>query len=883
MKFNRRKFSNCKDCPLNGEIKVSGEGPADPKIIIVGEAPGTMESREGKPFVGPAGKWLNAALGEAGIFRHRCWTTNVISCQPPKNRIDSWEATEAIKCCRPGFLKELENVSKSAKVWVPLGSTAKTAFGVSDSITKSRGSVYDGRKLPINVVGPVVPTYHPSYIMRGQLKEEPTWVADFEKIKKISKSGWKPPKEDFILYPSAQETLAFLSECTKKRSVLAVDIETTGLNPLYAKIICIGIAVDGERAISIPFLYNKAEQFFTAKEYTRVFSALRRAFKVCPTIFQNALFDVRHLQYHGIEVGNIVEDVLLAHHAYHPELPHNLGYIVSIYGTTPYWKSEVLGRDWKLDNLDKDFFVYNLRDSVVLHQVLPELLSDLKEAGTEDTYRKYSLPLIAPVMEMIDTGLPIDRKKLKTWTSSLRRKFSKIETELNELLHLPDGFNIGSDIDLRLLLYGEVHNKFVRAKKEKDEIDSAMAEAKLKHKKEPKTKKPKDRTTTKKYAELERVCRVANTKVLYQPKHTIKRTESGMSSVNEESLENIIKAANNRRAEIASLKRRTGKHELEEKQIEKLVKAVGLLLRYREVSKLLSTYSSYPIGPDGRVHGRYVIHGTATGRLASREPNCQNIPKEARSVFIAPEGKTIISADYSNLELRVLAFVSEDIPLQETFAAGINVHDANTRDLFGIEPDDPSWSQARRASKIYIFGRNYGGGLRGIFQRVTNEVPEMGLTFSRFTSVDKRYRSKHPAYAKWAENVEATVKATRRISNAFGRVRLLLGPDHAIVKEGLNYGIQSTAADIINKATIGVHNELRRNKHPAKLIGQVHDSLMIETPEETVDEVIAIMRKHMEAKYKINGKVVSFPVDFEVGQSWGEMNAWNGATEAGTV
>jgi DNA polymerase-1 len=316
---------------------------------------------------------------------------------------------------------------------------------------------------------------------------------------------------------------------------------------------------------------------------------------------------------------------------------------------------------------------------------------------------------------------------------------------------------------------------------------------------------------------------------------------------------------------IDRFKRPTEEHLNEQCQLRRLVGFVTAFIQLNAKQKMISTYTSYPIGDDGRVHPSFLIHGTATGRLSCKEPNLQNQPDEVRRIFMAEEGCLFVQADYSNLELRVLAYAANDPTLQAPFLEGKNVHDTNTRELFGVQPDEPSWKAFRRAAKVYIFGRNYGGGLEGMYRRVTLEVPEANLSFARFKAVDERYREAHPGYTVWAETLRRDVLATRRGRNLFGRTRTFYGNDNDVVKEGLNHPIQSTAADIINPVTIALW------KRGLPLVCQVHDSLLFEVKEADVEEAKAVIRQEMERGFSLNGQSVAFPVDITVGRSWGEL------------
>lgn len=851
MRFNReRNGSNCKLCPLRDRRRVYSEIVEDSTLAILGEAPGAKEDTQGRPFVGSAGRLLNAALAQAGVERFRTSICNVIPCRPTNNDLDSYEGQEALRCCEKGFHSEMEFLkSHGLRVITPLGNHALSSLSLPTGISKQRGSVLVISQSYLNGLL-ALPTFHPAFLLRGQQKQIPTFVADLAKAKTLSQGEYHPPREKFLTSPTLGDLESFVKKSCARGATIAVDIETTGLRPDKSDIFVVGLADGPEHAISVPFLEHGYKPYWVNGDEHEAKKLLERLLAECPTMFQNALFDVTHLRYHGYEVRNVAHDVLLMHHAIHPELPHNLGYIVSIYGQTPYWKDEVHLRDGRLGDLDDTVLrTYNLRDAAVLHQVFDGLQRDLDATGTRHIYENISMPLVPVLVEAQLRGISLDQRALAVWKRGLVRKQKKQEAELREGFALPQGFELGSGDHLRLLLYGHRSPQFAKA------LDVIQ------------TSKRKD---TKKYAAAATLVNVAQkTKSLWLAKRQ-RTTDSGKLSTDEESLLSLSIAANNRLQLLAKFVHKE-KYTREKKLIKQTISFIEAFRGYQETSKLLSTYSEFPTWTDGRVHTSFKIHGTKTGRLASDSPNMQNIPKEARHLFIASPGCTLLEADYSNLELRVLAFLSNDEAMINTFAKGENIHDQNCKDLFGITPSAPTWSLARRAAKIFVFGRNYGGGLRGIYERVAKEVPSLGLTYSRFCDVDQAYRTAHPAYDQWAQETRETALRDRRISNAFGRVRILLGTDEEIQREGLNTPIQGTAADIINMAMIKLFADFRVLKPSPYILLQVHDSLLVECKSSQKPAVTKLLKKRMEATYKIGAHMVSFPVEIKSGRNWGEM------------
>lgn len=865
MVFDRAKHSKCGECPFAEHKMVKGTGPEEPKIVVLGEAPGADEEKEGKPFVGASGGFLRALFGEAGYSFDQTWRTNVITKRPPKNVITSFEAEKAILSCRSGFLAELAHLSaRGAKVIVPVGNTALSALGITEKIGQARGSIYMIRmfngaiapvqKPPYDFL--VVPTYHPSYLIRGNQREAVTVVNDLSKAVSLLDGTYKPPTERFNLSPTLEEFNWFVDRCEGK--LVAVDIEKTGgLSPYKGDIMMVGLALNGEEAMVVPFITKGGMRYWSGNEEKEVRGRLNTVLKG-RTIYQNSLFDIRVLRAFGYDPAPPEHDTLLLSHSISPELKHNLGYIVSIYGRTPYWKDVVLKSDKAiLAQADDVIRRYNARDCVVLHQVLKPMLADLKENGTGSTY-EMELKLVWPVLEIMENGIKLSPTRLKKFREDLAKQLLEAERSLGKLANLPEGFSPSSDDHIRLLVYGYKANQFEKAREELKKYEE----------------NPKLNKNTRKYKGLVEKDTVATeTEPIYLPKGPRKKTDSGVPATGKDALAELGATIARRIAYLAKFDRQTPDRVEERKRLERSRDIIRQVLAYRKVAKLYSTYTGFATGPDGRVHFPYKIHGTATGRFASGDRddeagNGQNIPKVVKQVFVAEKNWRLVEMDYSNLELRILAYLADDDVLIKTFEEGKNVHDENTRLLFDIDEDHPDWDVMRRASKTYIFGRNYGGGLKGIHQRVLMQVPESGLDFKKFKEIDAEYRRLHPKYDQWYTNTVRKIKIAKRVENAFGRVRVLLGTDHEILREGINFPIQSTAADLINYGLIDLQKTFREEDRLVKLVGSVHDSVLMEAYKSQVDDCVAIAKHVLERPVEMAGRTVSFPVDVKIGTNW---------------
>lgn len=854
MKFKRTR-SRCGECPLAHKNRVWGTSGIDnPKVILLGEAPGEKEDAEREPFVGPAGAMLKQVVARSGIIWHTAHRMNVICCRPPENEIDSEEGKAAIKCCREGFLEELEALKKAgATVVVPLGNTAAEALGLSGKVTKIRGSVF-----PLEGIT-AVPTYHPSFIMRGMWHEEPTWAADLAKAYEISLKKWVKPKEKFNLFPSVEDVKEFCARALKKKALVAVDIETTSLSPYHSKIIMVGLGLSGEEVLVVPFTKKGGADYWSLGDESKVRAEVKKVLKECPTLFQNGMFDVRHLEQHGYTVGNYAEDTMLLHHVIHPELPHNLEYIVSIYGKTPAWKHVVKGQADRMINMDDtEVRTYNARDTAVLHQIFPELKKDAVELGVWEVYKRFSMRLTRPLLEMSKEGMLIDKKKI----ASLSRKFKKDEEKLRAKIivgwDLPEEFNLESTYHMQALVYGIKPKLLGEWKKELAAYD------------EPGCKKKK---TTKKYLELAAKVKVYESiKPIRVPDVKVRGTSSG-KALDDEAFLQIQRGCFSRIEALEGRVKKLDEAEAEKKELRRTLEFAKLYGEWSQVSKMAGTYSGYPVGPDGRVHPNYKIHGTATSRLSCSDPNLQNQPEEVQGVFVAGPGRVIIKADYSNIEYRVMARMTGETELEAQFAAGQNFHDINTRLLFGIEKGDPMWGPCRRVAKTFIFGLSYGGGLNGIYNQILAAGIGIELSFSKFKAIVDEYFEKLANYKKWRDAITKQARETRCVETAFGFKRFLLGTPDEIERQALNTPIQGTASEITEEAICDCYDSFEKPKHKewrARLGCTVHDSILVECQEEYKMEVAREMKKIMEKPYVICGKPMSFPVDIEVGPSWGE-------------
>jgi DNA polymerase-1 len=302
------------------------------------------------------------------------------------------------------------------------------------------------------------------------------------------------------------------------------------------------------------------------------------------------------------------------------------------------------------------------------------------------------------------------------------------------------------------------------------------------------------------------------------------------------------------------------------------------LLRYRELTKLKSTYvDALPVlvGGDGRLHTRFNQAVAATGRLSSVNPNLQNIPirteqgQRIRRAFVASPGNVLLVADYSQIELRVLAHIADEQALIGAFAHGEDVHRSTAATVFGIAPELVTAEQ-RRAAKTINFGILYGMSAFGLSQALKISTKEA----DRFITA---YLDQFPGVRKYVEETQQSAEREGKVETLYGRVRWL--PDiqskNRALRENarrmaINARIQGTAADLLKKAMIEIDCRLRAEHPDARLLLTVHDELVLEVPEGKVDAVAALVKSGMEGVAELK---VPLMVDVGSGPSWYEAKA----------
>lgn len=303
---------------------------------------------------------------------------------------------------------------------------------------------------------------------------------------------------------------------------------------------------------------------------------------------------------------------------------------------------------------------------------------------------------------------------------------------------------------------------------------------------------------------------------------------------------------------------------------------IDLITQYREVAKLKNTYiDTLPVMVDkhSRLHTTYALTVAQTGRLSSNDPNLQNIPtrtdlgRRIRTAFVAGPGNKLVSADYSQFELRLAAILAKDTELIEMFNRGADIHTATAAMVYEREPEDVT-KQMRRAAKVINFGIIYGMSPHGL-----SEATGMGR--DQAVKFIDRYKEVRRPLFDYMERVKEQAKKDGYVETLFGRRRPM--PDihsgnfvvrQAAERAAINMPIQGTEADLMKMAMIEIDKLLTGKYSDCKMLLQVHDSLIVECPVDLTEDVSALLKKTMEGVYKLP---VRLDVDVTSGVNWGEL------------
>lgn len=837
----KAKFAQCDKCPLKDSPFVSSEGLnlETSDFIFIGEAPGKEEVIAERPFVGQSGQLLNHVLSWLKIDRQKCLITNSCLCRPELNRTPTFEE---IQCCRERLIYEI--TQKQPKVLITMGAIANKSIFNNETIgitefRKTPGIWSDDFKCWI------VPTFHPAALLytpskfieyRGDLKKI-TFLKDKEK-------GYYSIKTKRYILDTFDKFFR-ACEIIESKKLVVIDVETTGLDWKIDKILEIGITYKEDTALIVP-----REML----EYNFVRSRLQEIFKNNNIIFiyQNGQFDTKFLitQY-GFDV-RINEDTMLLHYCIDERRGiHSLTNLSMEYLGAEDYEAEFKktiprfvgkGKDKRPGNYGDapkdELYKYLSHDTDYTFKLL-KIFKDILSKNNYDKIREriYNRILIPGVNVLKDVeirGFKVDLEYLK----NLDKKYTEILKKLRE-----DIYHI-VEIDYKFLPEQYVKDIGTKAKPKRFNLDS-----------------PKQLAY-----------------VLYDLIGFSVKKRSTDKQALETLFYDVLKLAcpesEPGRLEFVHLGHRGDekiyiKKEKLEISKNRLVNNIILYRRYNTIYTKFIVAMIEHAKYDERVHGSFFISGTETGRLSSNDPNLQNIPREPeiKGIFVARKGYKLLEADYSQVELRVLAFLSQDKLLLKIYKEGRDLHSEVAKELFG----ENFTKEQRVMTKFINFGIPYGRQSYSISRQL--QIPE-----EEARKMLHEWNRKYIGASNWIAEQKQKLKEGKIPETIFGRKRRfgLITDDNrkSIEKKAVNFQMQSTASDLLLLSAIELSNELKNND--AFLVNLVHDSIIFEIKEDKILEIATKIKTTMERipEEELNPGI-PFIANISVGDRWGSCKNIN--------
>jgi DNA polymerase I len=598
----------------------------------------------------------------------------------------------------------------------------------------------------------------------------------------------------------SEEALDAMVADLRQAEALVVDVESTSVDPMNARLVGIALAGAESRAYYVP-VGHQGDGAGTNLPLELVVEVLKPLFQD-PNVLKfahNANYDLTVLAEHGLEVGTLACDTMIAEWLLNPG-SHNLGLKSLAWARlgvemTPI--EELIGSGRKqltMDLVPVDRVVpYACADADMTLRLARLLQDELQQKALWPLFAEVEMRLVPVVVDMQRAGVKLDVEFLQAMNRQLTARLQELQEQIEA--HVGHALNVNSTQQLSVALF--------------DEMRLALP--------------------------------------------WMRRGKSGHYSTAADVLEKLRE-----------------KHPV-----------VELILEQRQLSKLKGTYvEALPALVNrrtGRVHTSFNQAGSVTGRFSSSSPNLQNIPiktevgREIRRAFIAEKGCLLLGADYSQVELRVLAHISQDPDMLAAFARGEDIHAATAAAIYGVPLEQVTPAQ-RRVAKMTNFAISYGVTGYGLADR-TGLAPDEAQAF---------IGSYFEAYPKIKEYIDHT----RQRAREQGYVETLLGrrryfPElsttsrvHQNVREGayrmaINAPIQGTAADILKVAMYRLWCQLKERGLRSRMILQVHDELVLEVPREELDEVAALVVATMEGAFELDAPL---KVDVQVGENWLEMS-----------
>ncbi len=776
-------------------IQVRPSGPIPAECMIVGEAPGADEERQGEPFVGASGFELTRMLHDAQINRTQCFITNVARERPFKNEIenfiakskkfvtpehrklrDKWCTRQVIE----GFdllKREIEMVKP--KMVIALGNTAMWAMTGKTGILKWRGSMLYCDFAPTIRV---IPTIHPAMILR-EWSYRAMGVNDLRRAADHIRQPYPDPGWRFKVRPQLSEVLQQLERLRQaaeermpaaqaaaggeagaggKQLDISFDLETRA-----GHIACAGLSWSLQDALSIPLMcVERREGYWTEDEEAQIVWELRRLLThpMVRTVGQNLLYDCQYTYRWWGFVPATVRDTMISHHVAYAGLKKSLAFQASMYCKHyVYWKDD--GKVWDKKMGEDSLWTYNCEDCVRTQECSDVEEKIVKQMGLADVDAAQQ-EMFWPVLRAMQLGVRIDHKARSKMADELLEEMFKREEWFTYVLG--HTINPRSPKQMQALFYDDL---------------------KMPVQKNRKTGKP---------------------------------------TLNEEGLEKIA---------------------LREPLLRPLVKTIT---EYRSLGVFLSTFVKAPLDHDGRMRTSYNICGTETYRLSSSEnafgsgANLQNIPKggggaddlqlpNIRKIFVPDPGYEFFDLDLDRADLQVVVWEADDADLKAALRLGVDMHCFNALGVYRIKgipveelvESHPNYKEhrarigedKRQRTKSAVHAVDYA--CKGRTLAIT-----LGCTVAEADDFIARWFAAHPGIRNWHQRIETQLQSKRKVRNQYGYERFYFDRIEGMLPEALAWIPQSTVAVTINR----IWKNIYKNLPEVQVLLQGHDSIAGQFP-----------------------------------------------------
>lgn len=788
-----------------------------PRFVIIGEAPSKTEQLQGIAFLGREGKLLSTALSKFHLNTERFAMYNVVQCRPTKENqygkiINKKPSATEKKVCKENLEAFLTHTKP--EYIIALGAMAASQLKVTGKISDNHGQFFE------TPYGKVMPMYGPGYVLRS-----PNFQEDFEEalaaFREMLDGEYIKPlvTTQPTLVDTPQKLKQWFTEMMSAKTI-AIDIETTGLLHYRDHILGVAFSAEEFKPYYIPMLVQEPDLPGSV---------------VDKWIESGA--EVTYLEIDDIEFFNF----------WGQDQPRVIDLMRKVCASP----AEKGGQNFKFDyKFLKHRYNITIRnwtfDTMLMHYLIDENRShSLKYVGG------LYFPEMKGYDAILDTYIGKGKKEKKQFGKvplQILGKYGAYDTDVTlRLKNLFDRHMTAAMKKLHTHFYIPLSKMYFEAELLGVKVDVEHIQPLI------------EEYNTKRAEALAKVYEIAGEefnlrswqklgKILYEKLHlpVMAKTDSGGNATDEGTLKMIDPGATN-------------------------YEIIHHILSYRGYDKMLTTYLEPALHRRDeldRVHPSFLLHGTVSGRLSSKGPNIQNIPRDPRikGSFIPEEDFYFVEIDYSQAELRVMAFYSGDKVMTQKYAAGEDIH--MTTAMFAFKkPASQITKRERKLAKLVNFGNLYGGSAKklqaSIEEKLDIEGGEKGITLAEAEWFKQEFFKIYPGIARFIKKAHGIIQKNQKISSCFGRVRRLpmmgspLEDKQAqALREGLNALIQGTASDLTQLAAIRIRAKyLNPEKVKSRFLFTVHDAIIVEVHKDET-YLIPLMKKEMEN----NPSVFNFPL-----------------------